>query len=152
MKTFLLSERTPESAGRQRGLVVVELAILLPLIILIMFATAELGRAFYQYTTLTKAVQAGTRYYASAVNDLTITTDKELTTRNLIATASPDGSGAAVLPGFGIGDVTVDAVFNDHVRVSATYNFDTIIGNLPIINRVVGDGLAMTAAQSLRIL
>ena len=65
MKTFVISGRTPRPDGRQRGLVVVELAITLPLIILIMFATAELGRAFYQHATLTKAVEAGTRYYAS---------------------------------------------------------------------------------------
>ena len=151
MKTFLLSERTSESAGRQRGLVVVELAIILPLIILIMFATAELGRAFYQYTTLTKAIEAGTRYYASAVNDLTITTDKVLTTKNLIATASPDGSGAAVLPGFSTSDVTVDAVFNDHVRVSAIYDFVPMLGaKLPIYGEIAS--FTMTVGHSLRTL
>ena len=152
MNISVLSNHTPGIPGRQRGLVVVELAITLPLIILIMFATAEIGRAFFQYTTLTKAVEAGTRYYASAVNDLTITTDKVSTTKNLIVSASPDGGGDDVLPGFGTGDVTVDAVFNDHVRISATYDFVPIIGKLPIINKVIGDGLTMTVGHSMRIL
>ena len=152
MRTFVISDHTPESADRQRGLVVVELAITLPLIILIMFAVAELGRAFYQYATLTKAVEAGTRYYASAVNDLTITTDKIATTENLIVYASPDGSGAAVLPGFNPGNVTVDPVLDDHVYINAEYDFNPIIGKLPIINRVVGEGLKMTVAHTMRVL
>ncbi len=151
MNTRALPDRTPGATGRQRGLVVVELAIALPLIVLIMFATAELGRAFFQYTTLTKAIEAGTRYYASAVNDLTITTDKVATTKNLVVTASPDGSGAVVLPGFGTGDVSVDAVFNDHVRVSADYNFAPMLAaKFPIVGEIAS--FTMTVGHSMRTL
>ena len=149
MKTFVISGCTPRSDGRQRGLVVVELAITLPLIILIMFATAELGRAFYQYATLTKAVEAGTRYYASNPNPIT----EKGTIQKLVVYADPDGSsGDEVLPGFVPGNVTVDDVFNDHVRVSASYKFIPIIGKLPIINKVIGDELTLTATHSMRAL
>ena len=153
MKTCVISDCTAESARRQRGLVAVELAITLPLVILIMFATAELGRAFYQYTTLAKAVEAGARYYASAVNDLTIVeTDKIPTTKNLVVSASPDGTGAAVLPLFSKNDVEVGPVLDDHVRVSAKYDFKPIIGKLPIINKVIGEGLKLTVTHSMRVL
>ena len=58
MNTFLTSGYTRKPSRLQCGLVVVELAITLPLVLLIMLATAEFGRAIYQYTTLTKAVEA----------------------------------------------------------------------------------------------
>ena len=152
MKTLVISGRTSGSAGQQRGLVVVELAITLPLIVMIMFATAELGRAFYQYSTLTKAVEAGTRYYASALNDLTIVEANKIpTTKNLVAFASPDGSGASVIPGFNTGNVTVDAVLDDHVRVSAVYDFAPMLGaSLPIIGTMAS--FTMTASHSMRAL
>ena len=143
--------------GRQRGLVVVELAITLPLIVLIMFATAELGRALYQYSTLTKAVESGARYYASAVNDPFVVGDPISITKNLIIFASPDGGGARVLPGFGdengvVTDPTFDAV-TEHITVSATYKFEPIIGKLPIIGKkVLGDGFTMTVSQTMRAL
>ncbi len=47
---------------RQRGSAVVELAIVLPLLLLIFLGTAEFGRALFQYNTLTKAVRDGARY------------------------------------------------------------------------------------------
>ena len=137
---------------RQRGLVVVELSIVLPLIILIMFATAELGRALFQYTTLTKAVESGARYYSSAVNDPFVVGDPGSITRNLVVFADPAGTGDAVLPGFGTGDVTVGGVVDDHISVSADYDFKPIIGKLPIISRVFGLNLTMTATQTMRAL
>jgi Flp pilus assembly protein TadG len=117
-----------------------------------MFATAELGRAFYQYATLTKAVEAGTRYYASAVNDLTLTTDPVATTINLIVTASPDGSGSAVLPNGGIsvsgGDITSDGV---HVFVTAEYDFVPMLGaKLPIVGSLAS--YTMTVSHTMRAL
>jgi Flp pilus assembly protein TadG len=41
----------------QRGVAAVEMTILLPFMLLLVFATAELGRFMYQYSTLTKLVR-----------------------------------------------------------------------------------------------
>ena len=51
--------------ARQGGAVIVELAIVLPIMLFLMLATAEFGRAFFQYNTLTKAVRDGGRYAAA---------------------------------------------------------------------------------------
>jgi Flp pilus assembly protein TadG len=118
-----------------------------------MFATAELGRALYQYSTLTKAVEAGARYYASAAQDpFTDPVNAQSRTRNLVVFASPANSGETVLPGFGTGDVTVGGLIDDHISVSADYDFDPIIGKLPIIRKVLGFNLTMTATQTMRAL
>ena len=49
---------------RQRGLAIVEFAIVLPLLLLLSLATTELGRALYQQDTLNKAVRDGARHLA----------------------------------------------------------------------------------------
>ena len=146
MNTYLISGRTPEFARSQRGLVVVELAITLPLIVLIMFATAELGRAFYQYTTLTKAVEAGTRYYSS---DQTVEED-EITAVVVYGTPKVGGGGRKpVLPDI---NVTVgNKDLDGDVRVTATYIFKPMLGaTLPIVGKIAG--FPMTASHAMRAL
>ena len=51
---------------RQRGTATVEFAIVLPLLLVLMFATAELGRLISQYNTLTQSVRDAVRYAAAA--------------------------------------------------------------------------------------
>jgi Flp pilus assembly protein TadG len=147
MSTLTLSHLPHTFVRHERGLVVIELAIVLPLLVLIMFATAELGRALYQYTTLTKAVESGARFYASNPGT------SETTIKNLVVFASPTNTGKPVLPKFGSdnGSVTVDSDAG-HITVSADYNFDPIIGKLPIINKALGSDLTMTATQTMRAL
>jgi Flp pilus assembly protein TadG len=153
MNTSVIKDYTGKFRACQRGLVTVELAIILPLIILIMLATAEFGRAFYQYTTLSKAVEAGARYYASVALDPSVTDTVALpTTENLIVFASPDGSGSAILPSFTVSDVTeisLNAV-PDHVRVSAEYDFVPLIGGIPIFGSAAS--FTMTATHTMRAL
>ncbi len=49
--------RTP-----QRGAALIELALILPLLLLLTFITTEFGRAMYQYNTITKSVRDAVRY------------------------------------------------------------------------------------------
>lgn len=142
--------------GLQHGLVVVELVITLPLVLMIMLATAELGRAIYQYTTLTKAVEAGSRYYASTALDSSITAaTKEATTENLIVFGSPVAGATTVLPGLMVSDVT-EVAFEpagapiDHVRVSANYTYAPFISGIPILGPIAS--FTMTATHTMRAL
>jgi hypothetical protein len=50
--------------GASRGAVMVELAIVTPLLVILVFGITEIGRALYQENMLTKAVTAGARYLA----------------------------------------------------------------------------------------
>ena len=51
-----------KTVKRQKGVAALELAIAVPVLLLLLLASAELGRAFYQYNTLTKSVRDGARY------------------------------------------------------------------------------------------
>lgn len=47
---------------QQSGVAAVEMALLLPLLLLLAFGITEFGRAIYQYNTLAKAVRDGARH------------------------------------------------------------------------------------------
>jgi hypothetical protein len=49
-----------------RGVAMVELAIVMPLLLMLLFGITELGRALYQQNSLYKAVESGARYLARA--------------------------------------------------------------------------------------
>src|SRR5678815_3569376 len=49
----------------EQGVQLVELAIVLPIMLLLFAGLAEFGRYFYEYTTAAKAARAGARYLAS---------------------------------------------------------------------------------------
>ncbi|MDP3822974.1 MAG: pilus assembly protein [Burkholderiales bacterium] len=48
--------------NRQRGVAIVEFALVLPFLLLLTFITTEFGRAIWQYNTLTKSVRDSVRY------------------------------------------------------------------------------------------
>lgn len=56
-------------ANLEDGTQLVELAIVLPIIVVLFAVTAEFGRFFYTYTTLAKATRAGARYLATKSAD-----------------------------------------------------------------------------------
>src|SRR2546423_11538889 len=53
-------------ARSERGTQLVELAIVLPVLLVLFGATAEFGRFFYTYQTLSKATRVGARYLTTA--------------------------------------------------------------------------------------
>ena len=58
-------KRLRRLAGCERGTQLVELAIMLPLMLMMFAAVAEFGRYFYTYATLSKATRAGSRYLSA---------------------------------------------------------------------------------------
>lgn len=47
---------------KQRGVAIVEFALVVPLLLILTFITTEFGRAVYQYNTLAKSVRDAARY------------------------------------------------------------------------------------------
>jgi hypothetical protein len=58
------------SRSRQRGVVAVELAIVLVPLTLLLFGITELGRAFYQYDTIVKSTRSAARYLSGQTTGL----------------------------------------------------------------------------------
>ena len=87
----------------ERGLQLVETAIVVPIFLILFAATAEFGRYFYEYTTLAKAAQAGTRYLSAVPVDGT----EDSKAKNLVVYGNTAGSGTPILPGLSPAQVVI---------------------------------------------
>jgi Flp pilus assembly protein TadG len=81
----------------ERGTQFVELALVLPVMLLFFGAVAEFGRYFYTYSTLAKAARAGARYSISHPYDTTNVNQA----KSLVAYGDQNAgcAGTPVLPG-----------------------------------------------------
>lgn len=125
----------------QAGVAVVEFVIAMPLLLFLMLATAELGRAFYQYTALEKAVENGARYLADfaevgLTGTVEVTAEQRTQVRNLIMYGDIDGdSGSLVVPALQAADITAEpaADLPDHIRVSISYPYRPLFPDFPVL-------------------
>jgi len=89
----------------ERGIQLAELAIALPIFVLMFAATAEFGRYFYEYTTLAKAARVGTRYLATACVGPSFNTASN--GKNLVVYGNVDGTGSPILNGLSPSNINV---------------------------------------------
>ena len=87
----------------ERGVQLVELAIVLPIFILLFGATAEFGRYFYEYTTLAKSARVGARYLATAA----VNSTEDTTAKNIVVYGNSAGTGSPILSGLSTTNVTI---------------------------------------------
>jgi len=87
----------------ERGIQLVELAIVLPIFILLFGATAEFGRYFYEYTTLAKSARVGARYLATAA----VNSTQDTNAKNIVVYGNSAGTGNPILSGLSTANVTI---------------------------------------------
>ena len=90
----------------EQGVQLVEIAIVVPILLMLFAATAEFGRYFYEYTTMAKAARVGARFMISKSVDST-STDWVAATKKLVVYGNTAGSGTPVLPGLTVNNVDV---------------------------------------------
>lgn len=99
--------------GRQTGVALVELALALPLLIMLSVLVAEVGRAFYQYNTLAKSLRDAVRFLS--VQDPSIaSTDPDRITqaRHMVVYGVPSPAAGAqpLIPGLNLSHVPESAI------------------------------------------
>lgn len=125
---------------KQQGIAAVEFAIVLPVMLFLMLGTAEFGRVFYQYTTLSKAVQSGARYASKQLlkNSELANLDSAFVKRvqNFVVYGNEMGTGTAVLDGFAATGTNVaisSSVANKTITIEAQYNYSFgVLGDLSL--------------------
>ena len=155
-----MSMRKVQTVTRQGGLAVVEFVVTLPVLLLLMLATAELGRMLSQYDTLTKAVRDSCRYVASkaavgTTSVVSVTPQLQGQAGNLVAYGNINGTGTALLSGLAPANVTVADAGGGYVSVSATYTYSPMIGNtLPTfgLGNPISLNLSLKTAVTMRAL
>jgi Flp pilus assembly protein TadG len=143
---------------RQRGIAVVECAIVLPLAIFVLMAVAEIGNAILQYNTLTQAARDAARYVAAdagaGTGVIALSAAKITTAKNLVAYGTA-GIGTSILPGLAPGNVTVALVNSTNVSVSISYDYQPLFGaNIPGLGGAgdVNAAFTMNAEVIMRVL
>ncbi len=126
--------------NNQSGLASIEFAAILPIMLMLLFVTAELGRALYEFNTLTKMVRNGARYAAdfalNGVQNASLSHELNTKVKNLVVNGTLTGVDLPLLSGLSIENVNVELLQGSgydapHVRVVATYRFVPLIGNIP---------------------
>jgi Flp pilus assembly protein TadG len=127
-------------ARGERGTQLVELAIVMPVLMAFFVATAEFGRYFYSYSTLTKATRAGARYLAttpvktvSAGQGANAAEDAKV--KRLVVYGDPNAADGSkpILPGLSVGNIELKRVGNsptvpDTVTVKiVNYNYTPLL-------------------------
>lgn len=87
----------------ESGHQLVELTIVLPLLLMLLGATAEFGRYYHEYTTLAKASRVAVRYLSTAPT----VAASDATALNLVIYGNSNGSGTPILPGLGTSNVKI---------------------------------------------
>ncbi|MEW6446535.1 MAG: TadE/TadG family type IV pilus assembly protein [Bacillota bacterium] len=135
---------TPEnlrSAGLirgERGQATVELALVLPVLLLILFGIMEFGRVFSAYLVITNAAREGARLAAvggddTAVVQRVVEAADSLDTSRLTVTISP---------AYG------SRVTGSETEVAVCYSIDLVT---PVLSGVVPNPLLLTAQATMRV-
>jgi len=123
-------------SARQRGVAIVEFTMVLPLLLILILVVAELGRAFMQFNTLTRAVRDSARYVAAnALNGASQTIDVSTTAavyseaQNLVVYGHIANTGSTLLPGLVTGDVTIaNPGGTEDITVNVSYTYQPMLG------------------------
>ena len=103
--TRTLRRRLRAWRDSERGSQLVELAIVMPLMLMLLGATAEFGRFFYTYTTLLKGTRAASRYLVSQPPGM-----GTVAARNLMVYGNTAGAGAPITSGLTTANVKITPV------------------------------------------
>jgi Flp pilus assembly protein TadG len=110
-----------------------EFVIGAPILLLLLYAVVELGRALVQFSLLADSARDAGRYLAS--NSLQGTTGvvnisgaASGSAKNLVVFGNPAGTGTPLLPGLNVGQVTISSDASDNVAISVSYPYQSLFG------------------------
>jgi Flp pilus assembly protein TadG len=120
---------------QQRGQDLVEFALIIPLLLLLLFAIVDGGRAVYVYHVVANSAREGARFAAVGTR-----TEAEVASRVLTYAVALDPARLSV---------TLGHPTNDTVLVDVRYDFDLIT---PVVAQAMGrDTLALHSAATMYI-
>lgn len=128
-----MSTRIFRRPHRARGVATLEFVLTLPLLLLLLLATAEFGRAYIQYSQLSHAVRDAGRFLANAARTPTgavvITPEVRTQAQNLVIYGRIAASGAALLPGLSAGNVQLGELPGNNVFLRVVYPYQPMVGS-----------------------
>ncbi|MEX0710418.1 MAG: TadE/TadG family type IV pilus assembly protein [Chloroflexota bacterium] len=127
-----------------------ELALVLPVLLLIVMFALDFGRAFYSWVTITNATRVGANYAASHPGDTypndDYTSAVQAEALNAICPVVAGTYNPSFIDGPDAGTFNRDLGDSAQVSVSCTFKILT-----PVIGSIVGNGLVMSASSTFPI-
>jgi Flp pilus assembly protein TadG len=125
---------------RARGQILVEFALVSPLLLGLLFGAIQFGYAFYTYNNLAKAVSGGARfasmhtYYGVCTTSCTSDTAFSTAVKNVVVygTPTPSGSPSPVVHGLTTSNVTVTVPAVNNVPTAVTVAITGYSMSLPL--------------------
>ncbi len=87
----------------EQGIQFVELALVMPIFLLLFGAVAEFGRFFYEYTSVAKAARVGARYLTTSK----VAVAEDNMVKNLVVYGNYAGTGSPVVSGLNTSNVVI---------------------------------------------
>jgi hypothetical protein len=106
-KPMKTQQRVRRFLKKERGTQILELAIALPVMIMLLGAVGEFGRFFYTYSALENAVRAGARHACKWERNASWTVPE--TSKMVVYGDFSDTSNGPILPGLTTGNVVITA-------------------------------------------
>lgn len=138
----------------ERGAQLVELAIVLPIFLMLLGATAEFGNYFYTYNTLAKATRVAARHLSSNAFD---DTEKAIA-KNLAVCGSTASCGSStVLSGLSASNIQITSVGNSiqptTIKVTITgYNYTPVFDLSRWTGGAIWTNVPVTPSTTMRYL
>lgn len=143
MKRFRIIRRARHLGENESGGTIAELAILLPFLVLMVGAVAELGRFFQTYATLSKATRASARYLSKVAYEENDTTKNLTSAKNVALCGRTDCTGRdAIATGLTAANIDITPEFppggeGNPITVTVkivNYNFQPILNLGALLN------------------
>lgn len=131
--------KKPLVISKSSGIIVIEFAVSMLVVVFMLLIVAELGRIFYSYNVVTQSVRNGARYLSenaltpARVLDLNGTVLGE--TNNIVVTGQLN-NGTPLLPGYNASNISISSAVlsgssNPYVTVAASYNYIPLFSSIP---------------------
>lgn len=131
-KVWARSKADTQDRRRERGQSLVEAAVILPILLLLVAAVVDFGRAFDAYIVLTNAVREGARFGTLRQPQPPVSDIQDIVVVDVLGS----GTNITQLEGF-TADDNVDVLMSSTaVTVTASYEFDLWFGGIIGIPRV----------------
>jgi hypothetical protein len=117
---------------KQKGLAAIEFTMVLPFLLLLIFASAEFGRLMFQYNALNKTVRDASRYLTTNAkpgsnNVITITDTLASEVKSLIKYGQ-SASSTMLLPNLTDEDISFNTS-GDFITITVTYDWQPIFSD-----------------------
>lgn len=132
-----------------------ELAIVLPVFLLLIAAIAEFGSYFYTYITLTKATRVAARHLSSQP----FTNEEKTKAKNLAVCGSTTtcASGSAVLKNFSTSNISISSTGNSSIPTTITvqitgYNYTPVFDLSKLVSGLTWTNIGASPKTTMRYL